>query len=280
MFKIGFMQGRLCEPVNGFIQAFPIKDWEKEFNTAEGIGINLMEWTLDSTELSLNPLLTESGRARILELKNKHLLDIQSLTGDCFMQNPFWKSKDKQPLYDQFVNICEACNKSGIRIIVMPLVDNGTLENVNQEDEIIGFLNEKYKFLKSLDIKIAFESDFAPKKLAKFISRFPSSQFGINYDTGNSASMGFNPEEEFDYYGDSILNIHIKDRLLGGGTVSLNEGNTNFDCIFKQLEKINYSSNFILQTARAKDGDHSANIKRNLEFTKKLISRYISSSKR
>src|SRR3546814_5788968 len=39
---IGFMQGRLCDRVDGMIQAFPWQDWESEFPTAHRLGIGLM----------------------------------------------------------------------------------------------------------------------------------------------------------------------------------------------------------------------------------------------
>ena len=44
--QIGFMQGRLCERVDGKIQAFPWRDWENEFPAAAAIDLHLMEWTL------------------------------------------------------------------------------------------------------------------------------------------------------------------------------------------------------------------------------------------
>ena len=34
---VGFMQGRLCNQVNGKIQAFPWNEWEGEFSVAENI---------------------------------------------------------------------------------------------------------------------------------------------------------------------------------------------------------------------------------------------------
>ena len=274
--KIGFMQGRLCDPVNGLIQAFPSKDWQKEFGISQEIGINLMEWTLDSVDISKNPLLSKAGRQKILGLQKKHCLEIDSLTGDCFMQTPFWKSKGKDQdfLHNQFISICQASSQLGIKVIVLPLVDNGSLENSQHEDQVIGFLQEQSSFLKLMNLHIAFESDFEPIKLASFISRFSSNQFGINYDMGNSASMGFDPKEEFAAYGELIFNIHIKDRLLNGSTVALKEGNTNFDCVFEQIKKINYSANLILQTARAKDNDHAALIKTYFNFTKALIAKH------
>ena len=52
-------------------------------------------------------------------------------------------------------------------------------------------------FRKNLDYdqKILFEIDYEPKKLKKFISKFNDS-FGINYDSGNSASKGYIIDDE------------------------------------------------------------------------------------
>ena len=59
---IGFMQGRLCNPIDGCIQAFPWQDWKLEFPLAESIAISAMEWTLDYDQLYDNPLMTEEER--------------------------------------------------------------------------------------------------------------------------------------------------------------------------------------------------------------------------
>ena len=89
MNKIGFMQGRLCEPVDGKIQAFPSKEWQTELPVAASIGLHLIEWTLDHEDLMKNPLMHEAGRRTIRELSARHEVLIPSLTGDCFMQYPF-----------------------------------------------------------------------------------------------------------------------------------------------------------------------------------------------
>ena len=87
------MQGRLSQRVDGRIQAFPWLSWEEEFQLAQRYGFRLMEWTLDQERLSENPLMTSEGQARIRELCRRHDVSIPSLTGDCFMQAPFWKAR-------------------------------------------------------------------------------------------------------------------------------------------------------------------------------------------
>ena len=63
--RLGFMQGRLCEPVDGLIQAFPLRDWETEFSVASGIDMHLLEWTLDHKSLYSNPIMTAEGQNKI-----------------------------------------------------------------------------------------------------------------------------------------------------------------------------------------------------------------------
>lgn len=256
--RIGFMQGRLSPIVDNKIQSFPWNNWQQEIETASKNNINIIEWTIDDDRLYENPLLTDKGRKEINYLTKKNKVKIPSLTGDCFMQNPFWKThgEHKKKLQDDFINILYACKKTSISIILIPLVDNGSIENQEQEEELFAFLSSKEKLIKELSLRVCFESDFPPQKLNKFISRYDKQVFGINYDTGNSSAMGFNPYEEFEEYGDRIINIHIKDRPLGGATVPLGDGNADLDGILSLLKKYNYNDNLILQTARSYSGEH------------------------
>jgi len=274
--KIGFMQGRLSSVINGMIQSFPWQFWQSEFALAEQLGLGLMEWTLDQDRLYENPLLTDDGQKKIIQLCACHAIRIPSLTGDCFMQAPFWKvSGDKRIALEQdFVAIATACRSVGITYIVVPLVDNGRLDTVDQEDQLVEFLQDHVAFFSENHLKIVFESDFPPAELASFIERLNPQIFGINYDVGNSAALGFDPAEEFAAYGHRILNVHIKDRVLGGTTVALGAGNANFEAVFKELGRICYQGNFILQTARAEDDDHATALAHYRDMTSDWIDEF------
>ena len=119
-------------------------------------------------------------------------------------------------------------------------------------------------------MKLVFESDFPPKKLKNFISYFNKDYFGINYDVGNSAALGYNIDDEFKCYGKYISNIHIKDRVKKGKTVRLGEGNANFIKLYKNLKRIRYKNDLILQTARSKNNQHMNEIKINLNYLRKF----------
>ena len=255
---IGFMQGRLCDRVDGKIQAFPWRDWELEFTSASKLGIGLMEWTLDQERLYENPLMNAVGQSRIRELCGRHGMRVMSLTGDCFMQAPFYKvqGSERLALLADLNAILEASQQVGIRYVLVPLVDNGSLETPEQEKALLESMLPLRRRLVDAGMKIVFESDFGPNQLAAFIDRLPRDAFGINYDIGNSAALGFSPSDEIGSYGHRIDNVHVKDRKLHGTTVPLGTGNADFSAVFSALRKISYDGNFILQTARADDGDH------------------------
>lgn len=257
--RIGFMQGRLSPPVDGKIQAFPASCWQAEFESAERNGFSLLEWTLDQDGLYDNPLLTVAGQAEINRLCQAHGIAILSLTGDCFMQSPFWKARGpvQEALLQDFRAVARACSAVGIVMMVVPLVDNGRIENREQEDLLVDMLQKESALLSALGVKVVFESDFGPEELARFIARLDPARFGVNYDIGNSASLGMDHVAEIAAYGERILNVHIKDRILGGTTVPLGTGNAQFDQVFPALARSGYQGTYILQTARASDGKHA-----------------------
>ena len=274
--RIGFMQGRLSPLVNGRIQAFPWDNWKDEFSLAQQINVHLMEWTLDQELLHENPLLTETGQSKIRALCKLHELNIPSLTGDCFMQAPLWKAEGQQriALERDFVEIVKGCSAVGISMLVVPLVDNGRLEDVDQEDALVRFLETQADFLAANRQKVAFESDYVPEELARFIARLDPDLFGINYDIGNSAALGLSAHKEFAAYGQRVFNVHVKDRVLGGTTVPLGTGSANFDAVFAALAQINYRGNFILQTARDADGNHADALCTYRDMTVDWLKRY------
>ena len=58
-----------------------------------------------------------------------------------------------------------------------------------------------------------FESD----NFRSLLDEIPHPLVKVNYDSGNSAALGYRPFDEFAAYGDRVGSFHIKDRLLGGG---------------------------------------------------------------
>jgi hexulose-6-phosphate isomerase len=277
--RIGYMQGRLVDQIDGKIQAFPAAQWRDEFPAAERLGVRLVEWTLDDQDLRVNPLCTAQGQAEIRTLSTHHGLRVASITGDCFMQAPFWKSQgdEQAQLLDKLDLIIAAAGILGAKHIVVPLVDNGSLDTPAQARALHALLLQRHGALRAQGVHIAFESDFAPQALRDFIADYPEDAFGINYDIGNSASLGHDPEQEMEAYALRVINVHVKDRMLGGTTVPLGSGAAKMKEVLVGLKGVRYGGNFILQTARAADGDHAGALRRYFDWTLAHLERHFES---
>jgi hexulose-6-phosphate isomerase len=266
--KIGFIQGRLLKSENKkFIQYFPSKNWQNEINLAKKNAFHLMEWTANLENIKRNPVynLKLANKAKKI-IKNSNL-KVKSLTCDFFMQKPFFKFSNKHKYIDFLKKIIDNSQLLGIKYFILPLVDNSSIKNLNHENILI---NEMLKISRILDhtSMILFETDYSPENVLKFIKKF-NSKFGINYDTGNSASLNYDFNDEIKYF-KYIKNIHIKDRLVSGPTVRLGTGNWNYRKFFSFIKK-RYKGNLILQTARSKNGNELEEILINRNFVKKFL---------
>ena len=138
--KIGFMQGRLSPIIDGKIQAFPWSNWKNEFRIARHLNFCLMEWTIDQKDLYSNPLMSLTGRNKIKRLCRENGISIPSITGDCFMQAPFWKATNiemSERLQSDFKAVVEASSDLHIEIVVIPLVDNGSITSFKHENNFM-----------------------------------------------------------------------------------------------------------------------------------------------
>jgi L-ribulose-5-phosphate 3-epimerase len=271
--RIGFMQGRLSALVDGKIQAFPWNEWREELPRAKALGIGRMEWTIDQERLRENPLTTDGGRGAIARLARGNAIRVASLTGDCFMQAPFWKADGqlREALVADLDLVLASCAALRLEFVVIPLVDNGKIETAEQAEVLLRILLERSASLSKQGVRVVFESDLPPAELATFIGKFPREVFGINYDIGNSAALGFDCGEEIDAYAPRILNVHVKDRLRGGTTVPLGTGAADLAKAIRLIEQSGYSGQYILQTARATDDNHAGALARYRDMAIKWI---------
>ena len=250
--SIGFIQGRLSPITNNRIQQFPWDTWQNEFSIASKNDINLIEWTIDTFKFYLNPLINLNQWEEINTIASKNNILIPSVTCDYFMENPPWKS-DIDLIKKGIIAIFQGMKNISAKILVVPLVDNSSLLDSSNADTVKNLFTDLIPEMIQNNIQIAFECDLNPEKLLHFISEFDKNYFGINYDIGNSASLGFDPNNEFESYGSRITNVHVKDRKLNGPTIPLGEGDADFPRIFRLLHRENYQGNLILQTARSKE---------------------------
>ena len=74
MKRLGFMQGRLVPSENKKIQSFPWKNWRREFEISNKIGLNLIEWTIDRKNFFQNPYSSQKYQLMRMGPQLKSLL--------------------------------------------------------------------------------------------------------------------------------------------------------------------------------------------------------------
>lgn len=276
-YGIGIMGGRLSYSINNKTQSFPEKSWRQEFEKASKCGFNLIEWIFDTTRN--NPILDDGKIQEMKNLSEKHNLEINSVCADYFMEKMLFNVNEFELEKNLTVlkNLITKCNKLGIKILEIPLVDSSSLKTKNDKIEFFNNIHKILSHAEENNVILNLETDLPPLQFKEFLKSFNNPNVRANYDVGNSTSLGYDIQEELTVLGDSITNIHIKDRLLHGATVPLGTGNTNFELFFETIKKIDYKGDFIIQGAR----ENETNIKpedtckKYLEFVKHYIDKYL-----
>ena len=252
MDKLGIMQGRLLPPIDNQIQAFPGDNWRNEFPICKKLGLGCMEWIFEYKTMELNPFYSDDGLKEMMYLSDLYNVRIGSLLADYFMEKKLFSenSSEIKKSVEMLFFIIDQCKKCDIPIIEIPLVDSSALKTDSDKRQLLKNLKKPLKYAAEQGIDISLETSLPPEEFRELILSFRPLDLKINYDMGNSASLDFDPTKEINLLGEFIVNVHIKDRVIGGGTVPLGFGDTDFNSVFNALKQNNYSGDLILQAAR------------------------------
>jgi hexulose-6-phosphate isomerase len=270
--EIGIMQGRLSPRIDGKIQAYPANSWQKEFEIAQQIGYAAIEWIVENPVES-NALMTTSGKTEIKKVISSTGVRIDYVCADIFMQQPLVRMTEeiKSQNKDYLLEILKNAKEVGALGVEIPFVDNSSIKNDNEKQEFIDAMQDAFKLAKDLDIKISLETDLSPIAFKELLEQIGLDFVQANYDIGNSASLGFDPKEELDAYGQRILNVHVKDRKLGGTTVPLGTGNADINLVIQKLQEFGYSGGLTMQAARGENDVETA--KEQLNYVRNLLNK-------
>lgn len=267
------MQGRLLPKYLGRYQAHPVAYWQKEFAVARDIGLDCIEFILDFNDAEENPLLRAGGTDEIKSVSDQTGVTVKTICADYFMEAPL--HSDEQGLAEKSRQVMARLLKNASRLnvtdVVVPCVDQSTLDGQEAADRFVEKLAPLVEIAEQHGINLSLETDLAPQPFVELLDRFNSDCVRVNYDIGNSAALGYDPAKELDAYGERITDIHIKDRISGGGPVVLGEGNANFDTFFSKLKNFDYRGPFIMQAYRDEEGVEI--FKQQLEWIKPYLER-------
>jgi hexulose-6-phosphate isomerase len=262
--RIGIMQGRLIPPEPGRFQSFPRTRWQQEFALAGAAGLDSIEWIYDLYGEDVNPIATAEGIQSMQRLAAEHHVSVVSICADYFIDKP---TLDQAKL----AWLLKRCHLAGISRLVLPFVDASRIETPTQAETVTGKLREVLPQAARYEVEIHLETSLPPEAFVAMLNALPHPLIKVNYDSGNSASLGYSPTEEFAAYGNRVGSIHMKDRLRNGGTVPLGSGAAEFPALFKALKEVSYVGDFVLQVARETPGQELDLARRNLAWLRSRL---------
>ena len=271
--KIGIMQGRLSKQNGIKIQEFPEDTWKQEFKKAKDIGFQTIEWIFDSKD---NPIMDDNKLQCIVKKSKEHNITINSIIADFFMDNLLSSNDSKiGENLETLKKLIKNANKLNIKTIEIPFVDSSSLKSKQEKDILEKKIKEIIPILEKNQTVLGLETDLKPIEFKKLLEKINHPNIKANYDSGNSASLGYNVYEEFELLGKWIKNIHIKDRLLKGTTVPLGKGDVDFDILFKLIKKYDYRGDLIIQGARDKNENPEDTNRKYIRFVKHYVDKYL-----
>lgn len=254
--RLAVMQGRLLPPFDDHFQSFPLTRWREEFPLAQQASLDAIEWIYDSVSKDDNPFCTDAGLAEVVQLSKKHGIAVVSVCADYFMEHPLLRVSpaELEVRIGKLLWLLERCKQAGIQRIVLPFVDNSRIENKTDQAQVVQILPRALLAAEKAGIELHLETSLGPEQFSLLLARLPHPLLKVNYDSGNSASLGYDSTEEIAAYGERIGSVHIKDRVRGGGTVPLGSGNADVPVLLSHLFRIGYKGDFVMQIARDEPG--------------------------
>ncbi len=261
----GIMQGRLLPPVGDRFQAFPASGWELEFPIAAGLGLDCIEFIFDG-DTAAHPLMTTQGLGRIRTLTGDTGVRVFTVCADYFMENTLHKGGGIADNVEMLRRLVGGCAEMEVEHIIIPCVDSSSLQSTENMESFASSLRGCIPEAREAGITFSLETDLSPDAFMRLLAMLPHEGVTVNYDTGNSASLGYDPAEELEAYGGRISDVHIKDRVLGGSTVQLGSGDTDFTSFFEHLRGLSYKGPIVLQAARGQEGREAETVRGQLKF--------------
>jgi hexulose-6-phosphate isomerase len=268
MQRIALMQGRLLPPEGGSIQGFPRDRWREEFALAAEARIDAIEWIYDVPGADVNPLATDTGLAEMRALSHQHGIAVVSLCADYFLERPFVRVAldGVRDLTAHLIWLIGRCRRAGITRVVLPFVDAARIDTPSDEQRTVEVLRQILPLCAATGVELHLETALAPHAFSSLLAQIPDPLCRVNYDSGNSASLGYDVASELAAYGARIGSVHIKDRVHGGGSVPLGTGDADLPALVSGLGALRYQGDYVLQVARGADGSEVEWARQNRAF--------------
>jgi L-ribulose-5-phosphate 3-epimerase len=262
------MQGRLSRAPAGRAQSFPFATWRAEFEAAAAIGAAHLEWLVTAETDGVNPLFDDRGIDAITAMIAATGVGVPAVCADFLIAEPLVRTSPgrRQIAIDRLGDLAARGGRIGAAVIVVPILENGEARTVAERREVAEALAPVLGAAAARGQRLAIESQMPVEALLDLIERCGPATSGACYDVGNATAAGFDAAADIRQLGRSVIAVHLKDRLRGGGSVPLGAGHVDFDAVFEALAAIGFAGPMTLETPAG--GDPRASALRHLQFVR------------
>ena len=218
--RFGVIQGRLLEAPKGKLQWFPRLNWETEFRIASELKINFIELIAEREHNPQNPLWSNSGLNRILNLVEINGLDLEALCNDYIIDHSLVDNSDA---FAQTLQLLNSAKVLGCKKLILPLFEKSELTSQNSE-KYFDILLQLGVIAQSLGIIICLDI-----------------------------------YSDIRILGSKIKHVHLKDKNQNNENVLLGLGLVNFFEVFSALGDVKYSGPYTFETSRGENPVRTAN---------------------
>jgi sugar phosphate isomerase/epimerase len=252
--RFGIVQGRLIQSPEGCLQWFPQEHWESEFFIASTLGYDYIELIAETLHNENNPVWTENGIEKILELAERNNLSLHAICNDFIIENKLLGSKS---VLEQNRKLISRAKLLGIQKLILPFFEESELTD-NNFDDYKAPLIEIANIALENNILVCIETILDGRTLLNFIEYVDHSNVKCVFDTGNRIAFGHDIYSDIVLLADQIRHIHIKDKNDKNENVLLGTGKVDFRKVFESVDAIGYQGPYTFETHRGKNPVNTA----------------------
>jgi sugar phosphate isomerase/epimerase len=151
-------------------------------------------------------------------------------------------------------------------VLLLPFFGKWAIQSPAERDAVADRVRELAPEAEKAGVILGLEDTISAEDNVRIMDRARSKNVLVYYDVGNSTNNGFDVVKEIRWLGkDRICQIHLKDNPAYMG-----EGKINFPEVMKAIRDIGFTGYANLETDTHPGSTVEADMRRNLEFIKKI----------
>jgi sugar phosphate isomerase/epimerase len=152
-------------------------------------------------------------------------------------------------------------------VLLLPFFGKWAIQSPAERDAVGDRVRELAPEAEKAGVILGLEDTISAEDNVRIMDRARSKNVLVYYDVGNSTNAGFDVLKEIRWLGkDRICQIHLKDNPAYMG-----EGKINFPEVMRAIRDIGFTAYANLETDTHQGSTVEADMRRNLEFTRKLL---------